>query len=126
MKHIIQGDKRNCGQIAVAILTNRSLEEVEKVVGHTHSTRTKELAKALGYFGYSALNRRKAVKTFPTGKWFGIVHTRFKTRQRGGHWVAVAKGKVYDGCVSRAMSIEEYTQMLDETGWKITAALPVW
>lgn len=127
MKHIIQEDKRNCGQIAVAVLTNQKLEDVEKVIGHTHGTKTKELSKALGCFGYSALNRRKTVRVFPTGnRWFGIVHTRAKTAKRGGHWIAIANGKVYDGCELRIMSIGEYVRKLDLRGWRITAALPVW
>jgi hypothetical protein len=126
MRHIIQGDKRNCGQIAVAVLTNQPLEVIEKLVGHTHGTRTKELSSALREFGFSSLNRRRVVREFPSKKWFGIIHTRKIGDRRGGHWVAVANGRTWDGCANRSMPISLYAEKLAEQNWKITAALDVW
>lgn len=126
MRRIKQLDKRNCGQIAVAVLTNIPLIDVENFFGHTHGTKTKDLIIALRRLGFSCPNRRKSVRKFPSDKWFGIVHTRAKKSKHGGHWIVVAKGKVWDGCADRTMCIGEYVKKLDQSGWRITAILPVW
>lgn len=126
IRWIEQFDKRNCGQIAVAVLSGKPLAEIEKIVGHDHGTRTKDLSRALSECDLSAPRRRKASRQWPSKRWIGIAHTRAKDKKTGGHWIVIHRGKVYDGCAMRVMTIEDYKSEIDNHGWKLTALLPVW
>lgn len=121
-----QGEYRNCGQIAVAILTDKSVEEVEKLIGHKHGTKTKELALALHKYNYRSPTRRARSNKMPDKHWRGIIHTRHNGQKRGGHWIAVYDGTVFDGCSRGPMTVKEYAEQLALTDWRITAVLPVW
>jgi len=65
MKWKKQYDKRNCGQIAVAVITGQPLREVYEIIGHDGGTKTKDLARALRKFGYSCPNKLKKLKEKP-------------------------------------------------------------
>lgn len=51
-------ESRICGQVCVAIIANRPLENVIEVVGHRGLTTTAMLCKALKHFGYSCHGTR--------------------------------------------------------------------
>lgn len=125
MRWIKQHNYRNCGQIAVAVLAEVPLKQVESLFGHHHSSYTRELVSALRELGFECPDRRKAVRKWPAEDFFGIVHIRAKGDQRGGHFVAIAKGKAWDGCATRSMKFSEWIEKELSAGWRITAILPV-
>lgn len=120
-----QGDKRNCGQIAVAVLTGKTVGDIETIIGHCHGTRTKELRYALISQGYTCPERRPVVKEFPGAFAFGIIRLRANGKKSGGHWVAVAYGKAWDGASGGPMLICDYAVLCSNRSWHITAYLPV-
>jgi hypothetical protein len=92
-KWIKQGSKRNCGQIAVAVITGESLEKVSYVIGHDHGTKTKELAKALRFFGYDCPDRLQRLKERPK-----LAIAKLSTYGKSSwHWVVIDGDKIYDG-----------------------------
>ena len=94
MRFIRQKNFRNCGQIAVAMLVDRPLEDITEVIPHSHGTRTKELVRALRHFGYSCPDRmqRKPID-------FGLAQLHMSKSGwviRGSwHWVAIGFGVLY-------------------------------
>lgn len=127
MKHIVQpSPSRICGQIAVAVLTGKSVAEVCTIIGHNHGTRTKELREALVALGYDCLKRRPIVRKFPPADSFGIIHIREDGKKWGGHWVAIGEGKAWDGLSDEEISIDNYEHFVKSSRWHITSFLPVW
>lgn len=124
MKFYSQTDKRNCGQIAVAAITERTVEEIEQIVGHNHGTKTKELIAALHACGFECGKRcARAVIVSPHA--FGIAQLHSPDRA-GWHWVAVGEGKFWDGhFVSGAWPIEAYLELCSRANCHITSLLEV-
>jgi hypothetical protein len=108
MQFIEQKNRRNCGHIAVAVLTSTPLEKVTEIIGHKHGTKTKELVKALRALGFVCHDRVKpgwAASLHGFG--IGQLH---KPGRAGWHWIAIADGMVYDGNRSGPMTFEDYTR----------------
>lgn len=105
---IMQHNRRNCGQIAVAALTDTPLEQVTEIIGHKHGTKTKELVRALRTLGYACHDRVKPGWAASIHG-FGIGQLRAPGRP-GWHWVAIAGGVVYDGNRSGPMAFDEYVR----------------
>lgn len=134
MQFIEQKLKRNCGQIAVAALTDTPLEKVHELIGHKHGTRTWELAIALERLGYeSPLHANPhAWKQALAAFWecFGIAQVHSAGRA-GWHWVAIGKDAnghtaVYDGNRSGPMELGAYMRYIENVeGARITSFLPV-
>ena len=120
-----QYDRGNCGQIAVAVLTGKTVEQIEAIIGHRHGTRTKELRNALISQGYTCPERRPVVKEFPGAFAFGIIHLRENGKKSGGHWVAVAYGEAWDGTAGGPMLTCDYAVLVGQCSWHITAYMPV-
>lgn len=125
MRWIKQHNHRNCGQIAVAVLTGASLKKIESMFGHHHGSYTRELVAVLRELGFKCPDRRKSTRKWPTKDFFGIIHIREQGDKRGGHYVAVANGKVWDGCATKPMKLPEWIVEEIIRGWRITATLPV-
>jgi hypothetical protein len=123
VQHHKQGTKRNCGQIAVATLTGRSVEYVEKFIGHSHGTKTKELATALAAFGFRSRTRCKSHLEFSATPEFALAQVHNVMRP-GWHWIAIGDGKAYDGRCEGPMTLRDYTEWL-KPGDKITSYLEV-
>jgi hypothetical protein len=124
MKFYAQADKRNCGQIAVASITERTVEEIEQIVGHSHGTKTKELAAALRACGFQCGSRAVRIN----GLWsdtLGIAQVR-SDRRSGWHWIAVGTGHVWDGhSESGPWPIFDYLDECSKHGFRITSLLEV-
>lgn len=84
-----------CGQCCVAMVTGKPLEEVIKVFGHSHSTRTKELHKALKHFGYKSNSRLQRFTNFSGLPDFGIAKITYDWRKNNGHWVVIKYTKKF-------------------------------
>ena len=83
----------NCGQIAVAVLTGRTVAEVEAFVGHSQATRGPELVMALWAFGFDF---QPPWSRKPRSTGLGLMYTRAKGERRMGHWTAVRDGVMWD------------------------------
>lgn len=115
-KWLKQYHKRNCGQIAVAVITGKSVREIYKIIGHDHGTKTKDLVKALRKLGYSCPARLKCLKERPK---LAIAKLDHKLR-RGWHWVVIDGYKIYDGHYGTKNGTVKWKQ-----GHRITSYLPI-
>lgn len=121
-KWIRQGNERVCGQIAVAVIAERELEDVLTLCGHRHGTTSRELAWLLyeyGFFAPGRARRRQAPE-------LGIAQVRREGRSDASwHWVAYADGLVWDGTEEGPLDLYRYEHRLRWTGQRITSWLPV-
>lgn len=85
-----------CGQVAVANLVGCTLDEAIKAVGHSKSTRTLALAKALRSLGCTCADKLDPLAPRPR---FGIAKQARpgRAKNRGWHWVAIVNYEVVDG-----------------------------
>lgn len=121
-----QTGKRNCGQIAVASLTDNPVETIERLVGHSHGTKTKELAKVLRDFGWYSSGRCKPIRFLPEWPKYALAQIHADDRA-GWHWIAIGDGKVYDGHYKEPFSLVEYVNGLRGFSGrpKLTSILPL-
>ena len=87
--------KKNCGIIAVAVLTGISVEESAEKIGKNGATTTKQLVCGLRKLGYECPNRLVKFK-LPLPQ-MAIAKMVSPSRKSGWHWVALSEGKIYDG-----------------------------
>lgn len=78
-----------CGQCCVAMITGKALDEVIKVFGHSHATRTKELHKVLKHFGYTSNSKLIRFTNFSGLPDLGIVKITYDWRKHNGHWAVI-------------------------------------
>jgi len=104
-----------CGQIAVAIIADISLEQSIQAIGRKGCTTTKQVVNALKKLGYECPGRLKR-KPKPE---FGIGHLRYP-KQYKGHWVVVDGDKIYDGIYGNPDGTVNW-----KPGWRISSYLPV-
>jgi hypothetical protein len=120
MTHYTQlPNSHNCGQIAVAAFLGIPVEEVIRVVGHSHCTTTRELVSALRILGAECPDRLQRTPDGPC-----LMKVR-DTRKSGWHWVAFGGGSVYDGCLPHAVSFTNYLLYCRDTNRRVTSYLPV-
>lgn len=109
--------KNNCGQIAVAVITGKTVEEVSKVIGKKGCTKTKDLIKALRHFGYNCPNKCKKMSRPRLG--IGQLHDT--NRKSGWHWIVVDGNQTFDGIWGDPNG---YVYMWPST-FNITSYLPI-
>jgi hypothetical protein len=111
-ERIVQPPKtRLCGQIAVAVIADITLEEAIERVGHRKGTKTRALVGVLRDLGFICPDRARALQTPPP---LGLAIMRQKGRRGGNwHWVVVEDGRIIDG-------VEE------SDDWRITSYVPVY
>jgi hypothetical protein len=119
MIHLKQEGKPNCGQLAVAMLTERPLAEITQLVAHEHGTKTRELIAALRALGYRCGDRcqRKPVD-------FGLAQVH-QGKKHFWHWIAIGDGCVWDGLLDASLIIDLYKCLMEARGWRITSYLVV-
>lgn len=109
---------RICGQIAVAIIANITLENAIKLIGRKrNSTRTKDLTYALRSLGYKCPDRCKKMPVHPK---LAIGHLDIPKRKSGWHWVVIDGDKIFDGIYGTPDGKVKW-----EKGWRITSYLPI-
>jgi len=111
-----QFKKRNCGQIAVAVVTGKPVHEIEAFLGHDIGTKTRDIAKALNHYGFSCPSRLKPMKNKPE---FAIAKLMHPLR-KGWHWVVIHNDKVYDGAWGHPDGTVKWLR-----GYRITSYLPI-
>ena len=85
---------KNCGQIAVAVITNKSVKEIENFIKRPNKgTKTKHLARALKHYGFDCGHRLIPLKKKPA---LALAKLHFPEK-RNWHWVVIYKDKIYDG-----------------------------
>lgn len=105
-----------CGQVAIAALSGCSVDDAISAVGHSRSTKTRELIPALRALGLSPLAERCRLMPRPD---FGIAQVHAPGRS-GWHWVAVDGDKTYDGVWGDASGVPRWPEC-----FRITSYLPV-
>ena len=108
--------KKNCGIIAVAVLTGVSIEIAANAIGKNGATTTKQLSCGLHKLGYECPNRLQVGKRPP----LGIAKLVDPSRRSGWHWVVVDGEKIYDGINGLPDGTVRWKK-----GWKLTSYLPV-
>ena len=126
MRHLLQpSGSRVCGQVAVAVLTDKPVEEIYQLVGHKHCTKTRELIDALAKLGLVTTSRCIPATRFVEIPHLALVQVHEKNRS-GWHWIAMSDGRVYDGNLPGDISLGNYQLYLRDCGRRITSYLPVW
>jgi hypothetical protein len=113
-----QSGKKNCGVIAVAVLTGVPVTVAAVHIGKNGATTTKQLAKGLRALGYQCPNRLVKFK-LPLPP-MAIAKMVSPSRKSGWHWVAISEGKIYDGIFGTPDGKVNWP-----TGAKMTSYLPV-
>lgn len=122
-----QYGKRNCGQIAVATLAEVNPKIVEKIIGHSHGTQTKELIAALCTLGLEPLSDKCIpVRLFPNPPQFALCQLHADDRA-GWHWIALGYGCIFDGNETQPIERQAYVDGLRGFAGnrRITSYLPV-
>ena len=89
-----------CGQAAVAMLLNISLEESCKLFGHGHKTHTRELVKVLRAKEWGVSDKRVVISGKNPLPDPSVVCVRFLNKRFTGHmrhWAVLWDGEMYCG-----------------------------
>jgi hypothetical protein len=124
---IKQRSGHDCGQCAVARLTDSTYDQVVKVIGNSNSTKTKVLVKAirelgwlcddrLGRFGVSWHGWTDQVKRGPGDLTRALVRVRYSGKS-SWHWIAVIDGMVYDPAYWNSLDHGRATSFLNV--WRV-------
>lgn len=114
-RHVSQPkNSQLCGQACVASLLGVSLEDAIEKVGHSHGTKTKEIASALEL----TKNRRvRGVAKIPS-----LISIR-RGKERNWHWVLYEGDVVMDPSLPWKVDFLPWFKLLLETGGRITSYL---
>ena len=85
--------KKVCGQVAVAVVTGKPLDEVIRVVGKKGCTKTKDIVKGLRTLGFHCAGKCQRMKESPPLA-IAQVHS---PKRSGWHWVVIDGDKIWDG-----------------------------
>lgn len=110
---------RTSGQVAVAVITGRPLEEILERIGHSHQATTRELARVLDQYGFlcpSRCVRAKDPRDLPKLA-LAQVHS---SRSARSHWVAVEDGRIFDGIWGDAYGVVDWP-----ADFRITCYVPI-
>lgn len=91
MKWIEQKDRMTCGQCCIAMIAGISVKKACEIIGHSHGTKTKELAKALRKLGFKCKNSLKIEEP----EFLAIVKQSIPGTSNW-HWVVFYNGNYYD------------------------------
>jgi hypothetical protein len=92
-----------CGQTCVAMVTEKTVEKICGMIGHSHSTRTAELAQVLEWFGFPCENELRRIRK--GGRIPSNCLLKVTFRMKGGdgrrpirrsHWMLRWDGRTYD------------------------------
>lgn len=115
MQRIQQPTDTTCGQTCVAMIVDRTVDEVCELMGKKGKTRSKDLVKVLQHFKFdcSPSIRVNQQTKFPP---LAILKLRHPTDKTWSHWVVRKDGNDYDP--SSEVCALAY-------GWKLTSFIEV-
>ena len=96
MNHQLQNKSTNCGQTCVAMITGKSIDEIEFVLGHPGGTRTADLKKLLATYGFKTGARRELWKWGERLPDLCILNMQIIGIKNCTHWAVYHDGYVYD------------------------------
>lgn len=110
---------RTSGQVAVAVITGRPLEEILHRIGHSHHTTTRELARILDHYGFLCPCRCVRAKDPRDLPRLALAQVR-SPRSSRWHWVVVENGRIFDGIWGDAYGVVDWPR-----DFRITCYVPV-
>ena len=110
---------RTSGQVAVAVITGRPVEEIIERLGHGRQAATRELAAVLGQYGYLCSDRCTPAKKFRELPKLAIAQVH-SSRSSHWHWVAVENGHIFDGIWGDAYGVVDWPNH-----FRLTSYLPI-
>ena len=121
MRQWLRQDRKSriSGQIAVAVVTGRPLEEIIRQVGHSHHATTRELASVLDHYGFLCPRRCLSVKDPRDLPKLAIAQVHSAGTSRW-HWVAIEEGRLFDGVWGDAYGVVDWP-----ANFRITCYLPI-
>jgi len=111
--------KRTSGQVAVAVITGRPVEEIIERVGHAHHATTQELASVLDHYGFLCPRRCVPVKDPRDLPKLAIAQVHSPQSSRW-HWVVIENGRIFDGTWGDAYGVVDWPNE-----FRITCCLPI-
>lgn len=112
-----QPNKPICGQIAVSVIANCTIEKAIKVIGKHRYTKTLDLARGLRKLGFICPSRLQRLKEKPE---LAIAKVSIPNTNYYWHWVVIYKDKIFDGRYG-----DRFGNVKWKRGWRITSYLPV-
>lgn len=124
MKHFPQTRETNCGQTCIAIIEQRPIEEIERLMGKRGSTRPADLRRVLTRLGWGVTRPRRD-KLWPLIQ-HGVLMIRGDHRM--GHFVVKKGNWIYDPGHARAIRLRDWIKLLGtrDGGWRVTSHFKVW
>jgi hypothetical protein len=107
------------GQVAAAVISGRSVEEIIQQIGHSRRATTRELARVLGQYGYLCPDRCVSARKLHDLPKLGLAQVSAPHSSRR-HWVAIENGHIFDGVWGDAYGVVEWPQ-----GFRIMSYLPI-
>jgi hypothetical protein len=111
--------KRVSGQVAVAVVTGRPVQEIIERIGHTRHATTRELADVLDHYGFLCPRRCRPVKDPRELPRLALAQVH-STRSSRWHWAAIEDGRVFDGIWGDAYGVVDWPN-----DFHITSFLPI-
>lgn len=107
---ISQGRRKHIsGQVAAAVISGRSVEEIIERIGHSHRATTRELIRVLGHYGYLCATRCVLATRLKEPPKLALAQVH-PARSSFCHWVAVEDGRIFDGVWGDAYGVVDWPQ----------------
>jgi|CXWL01.1.fsa_nt_gi hypothetical protein len=123
MRHFPQTRQNNCGQTCVAIIEQRPIDEIEKLMGKTGLTNGSDVRHALGSLGWTVTGARR------DRLWPVIDHAVLKVKgdERVGHFVVKRRNLIFDPALRRSIGLRKWLGLLAtrDGGWRVTSYLKI-
>lgn len=110
-------NSRSCGQHCLAMIADKSIDEIAQLVGHLHSTNTRELISCLNKIGIKTDSKLRKFKNGELPPKLCIIKIRW---DKGSHWVVCNKDQIYcpivgifDMCAWPYISRGKYSSYLE-------------
>ncbi len=127
MIHLTQEpDSNNCGQVCLAMITDKSVARVQRVMGFCHpmkgATRTKDLIRALKRLDFNTLKNKLTrlrntwddAQKLPLLKdGYYILKMTFISKTNHGHWVVLKDGWIYDPGQKESYPFFHYREFIE-------------
>jgi len=119
MRHMVQTRENNCGQACVAIVAQRPIAEIERLMGGTGLTNGSDLRHALGRLGLTVtgLRRDRLWSVLALGV------LKVKGEARVGHFVVKCRNRIFDPAYPRSIGFRRWIELIGtrDGGWRVTS-----